>query len=381
MGSVRRELVAAAVAALMAGLAVVGLVGLDDGKVVEVRVQGRGPSEPVDAGRVVWAEKGDIWIYDAATDQRRPLTTDGTAQHDFKPRFRDGTRVTYLSSREEFGPNPTLVELDLSGGQGHTLWQLPGYVRAYDWSPGGNALAYYGTPAEDGAAELHISGNGPPRLRRFVPILGRGGFINYDETRVEWSPDGRRLLVHDTALDTSQDETFYILNADGSDALAPRLGTWARWSADGRSVYCHCATTITANDWLWKAIDVTSGAGTPLLIPSGARPSVSPDGRLLAYDDGQDTPSVYVLDPRRPDGQRFLARAAIAPIWLGPSRLAFTDTRPCPETEDECIAGGHGSMFEPAGTAAAFDLTTTRRIPLPPIPTDGADTSPSRSPN
>ena len=385
---------AAAVAALMAGLAAVGLAGLDDGKVVEVRVQGgvpalpepagAGPTSPTsapasDAERVVWAENGDVWLYDGETGRRRRLTKDGVARHDSKPRFRSGGMITYLSASQESGPDPAMFEVDLATGTSQMVRRLPGYIGAYDWSPDGNALAYYSAPAEDGATELHITGGGLPRLRRFVPILGRGGFINYDETRVEWSPDGRRLLLQDTALDTSQNETLYILNADGSDALAPQLGTWARWSSDGRTIYCHCATTTTANDWLWKAIDVTSGVSTPLPVPSGARPSVSPAG-LLAYDDGEDTPSVYVLDPRAPGSQpRLLARAAIAPIWLSPSRLALTNTRPCPRTEDECIAGGHGSTFEPAGTAAAFDLTTTRRTPLPPIPTEGADTSPSPS--
>lgn len=182
--------------------------------------------------------------------------------------------------------------------------------------------------------------------------------------------------MQDTALDTSQDETLYILNAKGRDALAPRLGTWARWSADGRTVYCDCAATLAADDCVWQAIDVISGASTPLLMPSGARPSVSPHG-LLAFDDGEDTPSLYVFDPRKPANRpRLLTRAAIAPIWLTPNRLAFTNTHPCPRTEDDCIAGGHGSMFEPAGTAAAFDLTTNRRTPLTPIPTEGADTSP-----
>ena len=42
----RREWVAAALSALMAGTAVVVLAGLDDGKVVEVRVQGQEPALP-----------------------------------------------------------------------------------------------------------------------------------------------------------------------------------------------------------------------------------------------------------------------------------------------------------------------------------------------
>jgi WD40 repeat protein len=391
----RREFVAAAVAATMSGLAVVVLAGLDDGQVVEVRVQGRAPALPestrigetsatttaaaaVPSGRVVWAEKGDVWLYEAESGRRRRLTTDGVARHDSKPRFRDGSRVTYLTSNKEFGPDPTLVEFDLTNGQRHALRRLPGLIRAYDWSPDGKALAYYGTPGDDGVTELHVTGNGPERLRRFVPILGRGGFINYDETRIEWSPDGRRLLVQDTALDTSQDETLYILNADGSNAAAPRLGTWARWSADGRSVYCLCATNLTKADWLWHSVDVATGVSTPLQILSGSRPSLSPDGHLLAFDDGEDTPSVYVLDPRMPGNQpHLLARGAIAPVWLSATRLAFTNTRPCPHSEDECIAGGHGSMFEPAGTAAAFDLPTGRRSSLPPFATDGADAQPS----
>jgi hypothetical protein len=168
----RRELVAAAVAALMAGLAVVVLAGLDDGEVVEIRVQGGVPPVPelgiihetsstiaraaAHSGRVVWAEKGDIWLYDAKTDKRSALTTDGTARHDFKPRFRDRFRVTYLTSHEEFGPDPTLVEFDLTSGQRRELQQLPGYIRAYDWNPDGVTLAYYNVLPGNGKTELHI---------------------------------------------------------------------------------------------------------------------------------------------------------------------------------------------------------------------------------
>ena len=288
---------------------------------------------------------------------------------------RPGSR-TSRPARSSAGTRP-LVEIDLSSGRRHPLKQLPGYIRAYDWNPDGKTFAYYTTPSDDGVTELHITGNGPDRLRRFVPVLGRGGFVNFDETRIEWSPDGRRLLLQDTALDTSQDETLYLLDADGTDASTPKLGTWARWSADSRRLYCLCATNLTNADWLWQSIDVGRGASTPLLIPSGARPSLSPDGRLLAYDDGEDTPSVYVLDPRTPGSHsRFLARGAIAPVWLNSTHLAFTNTRPCPRSEDECIAGGHGSMFEPAGTAAAIDLSTGRRSPLPPSP----PTAPTREP-
>ena len=370
----RRELVAAAVAALLGATAVMVLARLDDvAGVVEVRVQGRTialpePDAPA-SGRVVWAERGDVWLYDAETDRRRPLTTDGVKHQDSKPRFRDRTHVTYVSS------NVGLMEYDLSSGRSHVLQRLPGRVRAYDWSPDGATLAYYGPYSDDGPTELHIVGSGPARLRPFVPILGRGGYVNHDETRIEWAPDGRHLLLEDTALDTSPDQTLYILNADGSDAAAPRLGTWSRWSADGSTVYCLCSTAAAQADWRWQAIDTANGVGTPILPAAGPRPSLSPDGRSLAFDDGADTPTVYVADTKKPDSKpRFLARGAIAPIWLGPTHLAFTNTRPCPRNPDACLAGGHGSMFEPDGTASMIDLTTDRRSALASIPTEGADT-------
>ncbi|MEW6476494.1 MAG: hypothetical protein AB1679_29900 [Actinomycetota bacterium] len=404
----RRELVAAVSAALMAGLAVF-TAGVDDGRVVEVRVAGRpapGPETTLatastsgsgaHAGRVVWAEKGDVWLYDADTGRRRALTTDGDTRHDFEPRFRDPSHVTYLSAERPGGQDPALVSLDLAGGERRVLRQLTGWVGRYAWSPDGKTFAYYHVATEGGATELHIVGDGPPRMRRFEPIRGRGGFVNYDETRLEWSPDGRRLLLVDTALDTavgpSAEQILHVLNADGSDAVPPGLGTWARWSADSGTIYCLCSTDPEGLKWRWEAVDIALGTRTPLPISAGARPAVSPDGRFLAFDDGDDTPSVHVLDLGEPTGRRqptagpgprrdrprFLARAALAPIWLTPTRLAVTDTRPCPHTEDQCLAGGHGALFEPAGTASAIDLATGRRSPLPPIPTDGADTAPAK---
>ncbi|HYH49203.1 MAG TPA: hypothetical protein VEG38_06620 [Acidimicrobiia bacterium] len=393
---------AAVTAAAMAGLAVFA-AGLDTGEVVEVRVQGRpasaadpsahrapepalGDAEPVvgpaagrqsAAGRVVWADDADVWLFDAGTGERRRLTTDGVEQREYSPQFRDAERVTYLVPTEPYAPGATLMEIDLASGERRLLRRLA-VGTAYGWSPDGEMFATYGATGNDEARELHIIGNGPPRVRRFKPILGRGGFVNYDETRVEWSPDGRHLMLLDTALDTRQAETLFVLTADGRDATVPRPGTWARWSADGRTIYCLCGQSSAADECTWQALDVTEGTATSLPIPAGARPSLSPDGRFLAFDDGEDTPSVHVLELGNTAGRpRLLARSALAPIWLSASQLAVTDTRPCRRSEDDCIAGGHGSMFESAGTASAVDLASGRRTPLPPIATEGADTAPA----
>ena len=232
----RREWLAAASAALLAGLAVVAAAWEDVG-VVEVRVQGSAPAEvspaasPPSTGttgdsgrRIVWAENGKVWLYEDETGGRRALTDNGTARWDFLPRFRDPDRVTYLSS-DERDTGSALMEVSLATGRSSALTRLRGAVRSYDWSPDGETLAYYGTAAEDEATVLHIVGTGEPYLRPFRPILDRGGFINWDETRVEWSPGGRHLLVIDTALDAAIDDspatTLHVLNPDGTDAIPP----------------------------------------------------------------------------------------------------------------------------------------------------------------
>lgn len=347
-----------------------------------------GVSRPAqDSGRIVWAEADDIWLYHAGTGERRALTSDGQARYETLPRFREPARVTYLSYAEGvgkadlYGAAPDLMEIDLPTGAVRRLRQFGGPIRAYDWAPDGQELAFYRGGGDQRATELHVVDGAGRRigLRRFGPTPGRGGYVNYDETRVDWSPDGRRLLVADTALDTSQDETLYVLDRAGHDILPPRFGTWARWSRHSEAIYCFCAAPAlgATGDGLWQAIDVATGAATPLPITDGARPSVSPDGRFLAYDDGHETPAVHVLDLNDPLLRtRLLARGALAPLWLDARRVAMTETRPCPHDEDTCLAGGHGSMFESAGAATAVDVNTEARTALPAIETDGADAAP-----
>ncbi|MGH9036595.1 MAG: hypothetical protein ACRD0O_12605 [Acidimicrobiia bacterium] len=363
-------------------------VGSDPG--IEVRAGGAGgagmglpPEAPGEAGRIVWAEAGDIWLYESATGKRRQLT-DGDGRSEYLPRFHGPDRVTFVAADDrpanDFRPGAgthgsVIHELDLTTGRRSELVRLAGGVVAHDWTPDGRTLALYVAGDDHTSSELHVFTGGHPRLiRRFGPVRGRGGFINYDEWRVEWSPDGRRLLVVDTGLDTSEPEdTFFVLDTDGTDVMAPRGGTWARWGADSQTVYCICAVRPGDDNWVWLSLHTGTGVGTPLLLERAMRPSVSPDGRFLAFDDGQDTPTVHVLELRPGSRPRRVTGGAIAPLWLDGGRLAVTDTRPCPDTPDECMAGGHGSMFHSAGTASAVDVTSGDRAPIPPLDTDDAD--------
>jgi hypothetical protein len=387
--------------AVATGVVYAGFRPSDGGDAVEVRVGGKAAPSPMGRepfgelplspttttavprparpGQVVWAEKGDIWYHAAGTGKRRMLTADGESTDESLPRFRSSSRVTYLASATAAPAETALMEVDIRSGHRRTVRRLPGRVRAYDWATDGQTLAYYSQGPEAETTELHIlTGTGRPVVRVVGEAPGRGAFVNYDEWRVDWAPGGQHVLLADTALDTSQDETLHVLHPDGTDALPPRSGTWARWSADGRTIYCLCAPPAAPHESRWQAIDVATGVMRPLLIEQGARPSVSPDGNTLAFDDGLDTPGVHVLDLKNPAARpRLLARGALAPVWLSSSRLAVTDTRPCRRGQDDCMAGGHGAMFESAGTASALDVESGRRTPLPPIVTDDADTYPA----
>ena len=322
-------------------------------------------------GRMVWSEAGDIWLYEASSGERRQLTADGETRTDALPRFRRRDRVTFVTYQRSAW---VLWETDLATGRTHDLGTLEG-ASALDWSPDGETLAIYHRGGDTTEGELRlVTAERQTVIRRFSDVWGRGGFVNSDDSRVEWSSDGRHLLVLDTALDTSQEETLYVLEADGTDALPPRAGTWARLSADGRTIYCVCAVHPGDQEWQWQAIEIRTGLRTPLLVQQAMRPSVSPDGRHLAFDDGQDSPSVHVLDLATPGSQpRRLTGAAMAPVWLDAGHLAVTDTRPCPGDEEECTAGGHGSMFQPAGTASVVDVATGERQAIVPGHTEDAD--------
>lgn len=71
-----------------------------------------------------------------------------------------------------------------------------------------------------------------------------------------------------------------------------------------------------------------------------------------------------------------MAGGAVAPLWLDAGHVVVTDTRPCPDPPEECMAGGHGSMFHPAGTTSVVDVATGARREIPPFPTEGADVFP-----
>jgi TolB protein len=137
------------------------------------------------------------------------------------------------------------------------------------WSPDGRWIAFsmrgdiWKIPAEGGEAIALTSG---PNYH-FEPA---------------WSPDGRRVAL---SMDVAGNLEIGIVDATGG--AVRRVSSHARvdleptWARDGNSLYF-----VSARNGGWRIFrhDLTTGADTSLI--GGIQPSVSPDGRSLAYEQG-----------------------------------------------------------------------------------------------
>ena len=110
-----------------------------------------------------------------------------------------------------------------------------------------------------------------------------------------WSPDGQRVALVEDRVDevaATEDCNVWVVNADGTGRRRVTTGAWhgsVDWSPDGK--------------WL-----VSDAAGGLIRIrPDGtgrsfvargeyADPAWSPDGRLLAFTDGENEPDLWIAD-------------------------------------------------------------------------------------
>ena len=97
-----------------------------------------------------------------------------------------------------------------------------------------------------------------------------------------WSPDGRRIAL---SMDVVGNLEIGVVDADGGTvqrvASHPRVDLQPAWGRDGNTLFF-----ASARNGRWNILrhDLTRGTDTALV--AGIQPSVSPDGRSLAYEQG-----------------------------------------------------------------------------------------------
>ena len=278
----------------------------------------------------VFPSKDGIAIYDIDDDVATALDP----EFGRLPQFRTASLVTVVRQRvpsdddNTFGQD-SLFELDVATGRSEELLRLPNYVLAFEWSPDGAMLAYLVQPNADNVLclfDARTGAAGPLRTLSFT--VGRG-VHQRDERSIAWSPGAREILVDDTG----QQPSLYVIDLHGRNVIEPRDGTFARWWSRNEILFAAGNPAGgSAEVFEWSIVSIDTGRMRAFGLPAKAyRPAISPDGTLIAYDDGAAEPSVYLFDVETGMSRR-LARHHVMPVWLGPDLIAATAAGPCPST-------------------------------------------------
>jgi TolB protein len=196
------------------------------------------------------------------------------------------------------------------------------------WSPDGRWIAFsmrgdiWKVPAEGGEAVALTTG---PSYH-FEPA---------------WSPDGSRIAL---SLDVGGNLEIGIVGADGG--TVQRVSSHARvdlqptWSRDGRSLFFASAR---AGGWRIFRHDLASGRDTAVV--SGIQPSVSPDGRLLAYEQG----GLRVLDLATLESRMVREEETeyrMKPVWTADGQRLLYVTEDRGSNDVRVIAANGGDPIE-----------------------------------
>jgi len=262
------------------------------------------PAISPDGSRIVFARE---WI-DQMKDQRRSnlwvARTDGSrvrelttgAWRDSAPVWSpDGTRIAFLSDRDG------TTQLQVIYADTGEIAQLTHVQRApagLRWSPDGRRIAFTSTiPDED------------PILKVELPKRPRGAEWAKGATivdRLSWQRDGvgpvEKGFTHVFVVDATVGGTPRQVTTGKYNHADPE------WSADGKTLYVSGTRKPDAeylrNDSEIYAVDVAGGSIKALTERKGpdANPTVSPDGRWIAYtgyDDKNETSTLsnlYLMD-------------------------------------------------------------------------------------
>lgn len=202
-----------------------------------------------------------------------PLTVGQGTHPTWSP---DGLWVAFATSRDG---NSEVYRVRPDGTGPENLTRNPSNDGEPAYSPDGNLIAFTSDRDGDGTRLylMRADGGEPRAVGDRLP-----GTEQHDPT---WSPDGRAIAFAST--EGAGSSIRVVTLADGGERGLGE-GEEPAWAADGRIYY-------SSRDGVFaRALD-----GTPpqLVVPDAEAPTVSPDGRWLAFVRGPEaTAGLYLLD-------------------------------------------------------------------------------------
>jgi|GEM_PF-6119786 len=301
-------------------------------------------------------------MYEAVTDRVSELARgDGMRL----PRWMSTTTVSFVQDRES--GSATLRAYDMTTQEVRDIVSVATGIDAYGWSPERHLLAYITTDSQSyphlnfqevvgGGATMPVATLGRAFGRELTP---------YDDRRIEFSPDGSRVLVAYTPADgepgrtpTADESPLQVRGADGSRQFAvatDREPSMAVWSVDGARAYYRDEGGTHA--WVAATGRTERAPGNPAWF----NPSASKDGKWIAYDTGATTKSVAVQMVDLGTGKRTKLSGAgwFHPVAANERTVWVQRAQPC---SPDCL-----QPVVPGPEVAALDTRTLkeRKLALP----------------
>jgi len=257
---------------------------------------------------------------------QKPLDlTEDSADDNDQPVFSpDGERIAFRSSREGGG-------LFVMGRTGEAVRRVTRAGFRPTWSPDGTQLAFttesvdlYPQNAAERSQLWTVTANGgePRRLYEGDAVLAN------------WSPNNRRIAFTSRISNPFRADIFTI-PVSGGRPVPVTDDVWTDWSPvwspDGNFIYFASDRGGSMNLWripLDEASGKVRGAPEPITVPatSLAHPSISADGRHIAYTSAQVTANIQRLqfDP-------VTWRTRGDPAWVTTGSRRWSSPDPSPD--------------------------------------------------
>jgi len=296
-----------------------------------------GASDPVAIVDVRASSTGAVpWVLRDYADIGNPRTVchlpDGVLQ------LLDARHVL-IERCDDFGCERALVDLPQVVYHWYSDPESAAIVQAQMLTVAPDVSAYAWAKTEtDGRRSLHVTdAAGDHRIMSLREAEGRcGGYEGFSHDAA-YTHSGQYLYV----LDQPDNPDYILAVLRGTTrlySLIPPTAGWATgaepsialWSPTSASLYFRRSGSI----WQWSP---GGGAKTFLKGVAWQFPSISPDGRHLAYavtrSDGKH--DVYLMDLAAGGGPVRIAQARTIPVFLNDSQLWYLS-----ESDDGCAAGG-----------------------------------------
>ncbi len=215
----------------------------------------------------------NLWI--AATDGGAPRQFTRGDQRDTGPQWSpDGGTIAFVSDRS--GGASQIFTIPFKGGEARALTDLQGQFGAVRWSPDGQTLAVQFRKKD---ADV-LASEDDERAKRL-------GTVYRHYTRVNYRADGAGYIPkerwHLWTIDSKSGDARQITDGEVFDETQPC------WTPDGKSIV-FISNRSEDPDFNPDHVDLwalPARGGEPRKIPthvgSKGRPSVSPDGQLVAF--------------------------------------------------------------------------------------------------